>query len=84
MYSIYPKIYGLKDIVINYTKSKNGPYLDQEVFQKIKKSKPKLICIANPNSPTGTILKKNEMIKVFRLAKQMKSIILLDKLVPLL
>ena len=80
MYSIYPKIYGLKDIVINYTKSKNGPYLDQEVFlKKIKKSKPKLICIANPNSPAGTILKKNEMIKVFRLAKQMKSIILLDE-----
>ena len=80
MYSIYPKIYGLKDIVINYTKSKNGPYLDQEVFlKKIKKSKPKLICIANPNSPTGTILKKNEMIKVFHLAKKIKSIILLDE-----
>ena len=45
----------------------------------MRKLKPKLICIANPNSPTGTILKKNEMIKVFHLAKKIKSIILLDE-----
>jgi len=80
MYSIYPKIFGLKDIAINYSKSKNGPYLDLDIFlNNIRKLRPKLICIANPNSPTGTILRKNEMIKIFRMAKKVKSIILLDE-----
>ncbi len=80
MYSIYPKIFGLREIAINYVKSENGPHLDLDIFLKnIRKFKPKLICIANPNSPTGTILKKNEMIKVFRVAKKVKSTILLDE-----
>ena len=60
MYKIYSKIFSSKDIVINYKKD-NEPVLSKnEIIKKIKRYKPNLLLLANPNSPTGTIIKKKK------------------------
>ncbi|NQT49991.1 aminotransferase class I/II-fold pyridoxal phosphate-dependent enzyme [Candidatus Kuenenbacteria bacterium] len=51
----------------------------QKILEQITLHKPKLICIANPNSPTGTILSLDEVNEIIKLAAEQGSIVLLDE-----
>ena len=80
MYKIYSKIFSTKDIVINYKKKDDQPELNQdEIVEKIKKFKPNLLLLANPNSPTGTLINKKEMIDIIKVAKKYNCLVLLDE-----
>lgn len=80
MYDIYPKIFNLKQIKINYEYSKNGPKLNfKNLIKRIKSEKPKLFCIANPNSPTGTIMENIKMIELIKTCRKIKCKILIDE-----
>ena len=80
MYKIYSKIFSSKDIVINYKKKDNEPVLSKnEIIKKIKRYKPNLLLLANPNSPTGTIIKKKEIINIIKVAKKNNCLVLLDE-----
>jgi len=58
MYRIYAKIIGAKVI---FAKEKNFKVSVLEILKKVSK-KTKIIFIANPNNPTGTYLKKSELL----------------------
>ena len=80
MYSIYPKVFKSEDLFVEFEKNKNGINFNlNKFFQLIIKKKPRLICIANPNSPTGTIIKKKDILRVLKLAKKIKSKVLIDE-----
>ena len=80
MYKIYSKIFSTKDIVINYKKKNDEPEIKQdEIIKKIKKFKPNLLLLANPNSPTGTLLNKKEIINIIKVAKKYNCLVLLDE-----
>ncbi len=80
MYEIYPKIFDLKHHKFDYEYSKNGPYLDlDKLVEKIKLGKPKLLCIANPNSPTGTIIKKEKLVRLIKVCYKLKCNLLIDE-----
>ena len=80
MYDIYPKIFNLKHIKFNYESSKNTPYLNlDKLIKKIRLEKPKLLCIANPNSPTGTIIGRVKLIKLIKVCYKLKCNILIDE-----
>jgi histidinol-phosphate aminotransferase len=70
MYRIYAKIVGAKVI---FAKEKNFKVSVEEVIKKVSK-KTKIVFLANPNNPTGTYLKKIELI---RLRKKLNQKILL-------
>ena len=70
MYRIYSKIVGAK---VLYAKENNYKISVSEIIKKISK-KTKIVFLANPNNPTGTYLKKNELLE---LRKKLKSNILL-------
>ena len=56
MYEVYSLIYGAKMIKINYDSNLN---LDlKNLIKLISEEKPKIVVIANPNQPTGTIMDK--------------------------
>tara|TARA_Y100001935_G_scaffold253615_1_gene260249 strand:+ start:908 stop:1963 length:1056 start_codon:yes stop_codon:yes gene_type:complete len=59
MYSIYAKIFKCKSIKFNDSKFQFS--LDE--FKKKASSKTKIIFLANPNNPTGTIFYKSELKK---------------------
>ena len=80
MYNIYPKIFNLRHLKSDYVYSKKGPNLDlDKLIQKIKSEKPKLVCIANPNSPTGTIIKKVKLMRLIKICYKFKCNLLIDE-----
>jgi len=70
IYRIYSKICGAKVI---FAKEKNFKISIGNIISKVTK-KTKIIFLANPNNPTGTIISKQELLK---LRKKLRSNILL-------
>jgi histidinol-phosphate aminotransferase len=70
MYRIYSKIVGAK---VLYAKENNFKISVSEILNKVSR-KTKIVFLANPNNPTGTYLKKNELLE---LRKKLRSNILL-------
>ena len=70
IYRIYSKIYGAK---VRYAKEKNFTISIDNILSKVTK-KTKIVFLANPNTPTGTIIGKKELLKV---RKKLRSNILL-------
>jgi histidinol-phosphate aminotransferase len=60
MYRIYAKIVGAKVI---FAKENNYKISILEILKKVT-SKTKIVFLANPNNPTGTFLKKNELLNL--------------------
>ena len=80
MYPIYCKIYGANQKTINYSRKNDKPYVSlKEIIIQINKNKPKLFCFANPDSPTGNLFKKKELIKIIQCCKQNNTIVLIDE-----
>ena len=70
IYRIYSKIYGAK---VKYAKEKNFKISIKNIISKVTK-KTKIVFLANPNNPTGTIITKRELLQ---LRKKLRSNILL-------
>ena len=70
IYRIYSKIYGAK---VKYAKEKNFTISVKNILSKVTR-KTKIVFLANPNNPTGTIINKTQLLK---LRKRLKSNILL-------
>ena len=60
MYRIYASIVGAKVV---FSKEKNFKVSEDEILKRVNK-KTKIVFIANPNNPTGTYLKKKELINL--------------------
>jgi histidinol-phosphate aminotransferase len=80
MYSVYSKIYGANVTWLDYQTTENGPLLDIDYFiQSIKKTNPKLICLPNPDSPTGTVFDPSAIEYIVKTAQKMGAIMLIDE-----
>ena len=80
MYEIYCKLFNAKIISVDYTFNNKKPYLDiNKIIFAIKDQKPKLICIPNPDSPTGQIINKKNLEKIINVSKKNKGLVLIDE-----
>lgn len=80
MYDVYSKMFGAEEMVVNYDATPEGPVLNvSRFFEIIRNSKPKLVCLPNPDSPTGTVLRSEEMKELLRLTAESKSLLLIDE-----
>lgn len=80
MYDVYAKLFKTNLISFKYSLKDGKLIFNIDNFLKIiKKKRPRLICLANPDSPSGTVLKKNEVIKIIKAAKKNNSIVLIDE-----
>jgi histidinol-phosphate aminotransferase len=80
MYGIYCELFNAKKILINYKFSTKQPFLEvNEIISAIKKHKPKLICIPNPDSPTGQVVSNRNLKKIINLAKKNRGFVLIDE-----
>jgi histidinol-phosphate aminotransferase len=80
MYEVYAKIYSAKLIKVNYQFSENGPTLELDsLINSIKVNKPKLVCLPNPDSPTGTAFNKIDLELIISTCMTSNSIILIDE-----
>lgn len=68
------KAFGGKTIFVPMKKDMR---IDFKIFEKeLKKIKPKMVFVANPNNPTGLVERKS---KILNLAKKTKAIVLVDE-----
>lgn len=77
MFYVYINMFQGHLIEIRY---KTGLSLSiEDVLKVIYEHRPKLICIANPNSPTGTILPQEGLKNIVDVAKAQNTVVLLDE-----
>lgn len=80
MYSVYCKIFGAQEMKLEYKKGDNGPVLELEtILESLRQFKPKLFCLPNPDSPTGTVFSLNEIKSIAEVAEQLNTIVLIDE-----
>ncbi len=76
MVNVYCNIYNLKPIKISYNQKLELDY--KKLIKKISK-KVSLIVLANPNSPTGTIISEKRMLKIIQKANKLAIPLVIDE-----
>ncbi len=80
MYKIYCSIFGADTEVINYVATSQGPELSIDTIRSaVQRSRPKLICLPNPASPTGTVIHLDQIRDLAELASDCGSLLLVDE-----
>jgi histidinol-phosphate aminotransferase len=80
MYSVYCRMYGAVTIALAYEPSDKGPSLPvKNVVKAIADASPKLVCLPNPDSPTGTVFNPDELRHIIEVAGDVGSLILIDE-----
>lgn len=77
MFYVYNRIFQGELIEIGYSE---GLGLDAgDVLRVLVEKRPRLICIANPNSPTGTIISPEGIKEIITTAGQQGTVVLMDE-----
>jgi histidinol-phosphate aminotransferase len=77
MYPVYCQMFGAKHYPLEL-KVKNYDYY-KELQKKIKKIKPKLVAIANPNQPIEAMLSLKQIKNICKLAERFGSLVIIDE-----
>lgn len=76
MYYVYSQMFGAKLKKIRYDRNLDLNY--RSIIDAMSK-RTKLICIANPNSPTGTVIPKRDLLDIVRTAQKKDILVLVDE-----
>lgn len=80
MYPIYCRIFGARAVAVEYRVSNAGPTLPAEaLIETIAREKPRLVCLPNPDSPTGTVFALAELERIVAAAGRAGAAMLLDE-----
>lgn len=80
MYSVYSRMYGARVVGLEYQPSPTGPILDpQVVIDAICAERPKLVCLPNPDSPTGTVMPAESLEAIVAEAGRCGALMLVDE-----
>ena len=80
MYQFYTVMCGADTTVLEYRPSERGPKLESKsIIEMIRERLPKLICLPNPDSPTGTVFMPDDLRLIIRSAFEANSLILIDE-----
>lgn len=80
MYLVYARMYGAKTVALSYESSADGPVLRSETLVKtITTARPKLVCLPNPDSPTGTVFEHAALRRIIETAGEAGALILIDE-----
>lgn len=80
MYGVYSRMYGARAITLDYRPSNDGPQLlAADIIEAIAEQRPKLVCLPNPDSPTGTVYPIRELELIIRAAGRIGALILIDE-----
>ena len=77
MYPVYCQMFGAKHYPLKL-RVENYDYFN-ELKKKIKKVKPKLIALANPNQPIEVILNLKQITDICKIARTLKSLVIIDE-----
>ncbi len=80
MYPVYGRMFGARVVPIDYQPSKSGPMLSaQALIEAIARERPRLVCLPNPDSPTGTVFALADLERIVAAAGQAGAVMLVDE-----
>jgi histidinol-phosphate aminotransferase len=80
MYPVYAQMFGAEVHEIDYRRSAAGPYLEvREILDTLRKIRPKLFCLPNPDSPTGAILQSQVLRELLTECESAGTVMLIDE-----
>jgi histidinol-phosphate aminotransferase len=80
MYPVYCQMFGARAHAIGYSDGPSGPELDVDaLFAAVRHERPKLVCLPNPDSPTGTIQDETMLAELLRECERAGSVLLIDE-----
>ena len=80
MYPVYSQMFGAAVREIHYTPSADGPRLDPAaLIAAVRDLKPKLVCLPNPDSPTGTVVEPATLTELIAACEAAGSVLLVDE-----
>ena len=78
MYPVYCQMFKAKYLPFKLKLSNDFDYF-KELKKKIHEYRPKIISLANPNQPLEAMLKIDEIKTILRIAKKIKSLVVIDE-----
>jgi histidinol-phosphate aminotransferase len=80
MYPVYCQMFGARGWPIEYAASELGPLLNPAaIIDAIHEFSPKLVCLPNPDSPTGTIVTPQALRAILAACEQTQTLLLVDE-----
>jgi len=80
MYEVYSLMYGARLIKVDYQPSENGPTLTAcTLIDEINKAHPKIVCLPNPGSPTGSVYQPKELEEIIKAATTVGALVIIDE-----
>jgi histidinol-phosphate aminotransferase len=80
MYPVYGRMYGANTSTLDYQSGAAGPLLTVDaVLSGIARVRPKLVCLPNPDSPTGTVFEAAALRRIIEAAGDVGALILVDE-----
>jgi histidinol-phosphate aminotransferase len=80
MYPVYCQMFGAQPQPLHYERGANGSALSiEQIRDHLFRVKPRLFCLPNPDSPTGTVLSPDELRSVIDLCAQLGTVVLIDE-----
>jgi histidinol-phosphate aminotransferase len=80
MYPVYARMYGAKRIGLEYARSSREPLLlVDSVVKAISEAQPRVVCLPNPDSPTGTVFEPEDLRRIIEAAGEVGAVMLVDE-----
>ena len=80
MYSVYCQMFGAQVEALAYERGPHGPSLSVErMIAHLDRVRPRLFCLPNPDSPTGTVLSLDELRTAVELCARFDTVVLIDE-----
>ena len=80
MYQVYAQMFGARESIVEYQYTESGPELNVEQLKELLGlEKPKIFCLPNPDSPTGTVLSQNDLKDLLTICEEVGTVFLLDE-----
>jgi len=80
MYPVYCQMFGSEGCRIDYESTGVGPRLEPSALIKaLRQHRPKLLCLPNPDSPTGTVLAPDVLRDLLAECERTGTVLLLDE-----
>ncbi|MDA7586523.1 histidinol-phosphate aminotransferase family protein [Alphaproteobacteria bacterium] len=80
MYPVYSNMFGAKVHELVYRPSDSGPKIcASEIIAAVNLFQPKLLCLPNPDSPTGTVIYENLIVEILKACEAVGTLLLIDE-----
>lgn len=80
MYPVYSQMFGARAMPIDYMRTDSGPEISfASIIDALRHHSPKLLCLPNPDSPSGTVLVPEALREILSVCEDIGAVLLLDE-----